>query len=899
MKSVPHFFLLFFPLLLSAQELVFHNYSVSDGLSQNSVTAIRQSANGLMWVATRDGLNLFNGYGFTPIRKHHSGAVDLADNQIQALLEDHGGRLWVGYHGQGLDEVDWKAGRTRLWSAEGSGLRVLPGRQVRVLKETGDQVLVGFDDAGLAVIHPGRGEVTKWPDSLNGVVYRRVREVIHTSDGSYWVGTFGSGLIHVSANGVPLRQFRQSGHPDSLASDRIQSLLPLPGDQLLVGTYQAGLQRFNPETGLFERIRFRGMPAGGKDLSVWAMLTDTRGSVWVGTYGNGLWRYLPEQNELIPIRLLTGRGSVTDQMIILSLSEDRSGNLWVGTETGGLFKADLKPVKFNLGGKEGPVSSIMSFARVSPDDLWVGTYGGGISVYDGRHQLKKIISRISEPRLPNGFILSLLADSSGVWAGSSSGLIRFATSGQVDTVVLRLSGSQTGPADDIRVLNRTASGDIWAGTIGNGLWIRRMGSDRFVRPENLPAGLQTASIRAILPDTNQWVWVGTLRGLYHYQVSSGVTHLYTREPDDTTSLSDSYIRSLSRDVTNTLWVGTTAGLNRFHPETRSFTRITEKDGLPNGYIYGILPDRAGFLWMPTNSGLVRYHPETGSMRSFDESDGLQSKEFNGGSWFRDASERFYVGGIEGFNWFIPGEVTDNQFAPPLVLTDFSIMNQPVAGALSAPFLTSIRLKFRQNLFSLEFASLDYTNPDKNRYRFMLEGFDEEWSALTSRRYITYTNLDPGDYQLLVQGTNSDGRLSTDTLSIAIRVVPPFYRTWWFSLLVLAGLGAGLYALGRYREFRREQQERERVELLRQITIGVLHELRQPLQIVSGNLEIIDMVKDEGPGEVGVPLARAGEGIGRMKKLMAKLEQLLNDAKFKTKKYTKDQTMIDLTGENEP
>lgn len=899
MKQTPLFLFLLIPWMLLAQDPIFHNYSVKDGLSQNTVTAIRQSKNGLLWVATRDGLNLFNGYGFYSMRKHHSTAVDLTDNQVQVLLEDKAGRLWIGYHSQGLDEVDLKAGKTRSWSAEANTRHGLPGRQVRVLKESDGQILVGFDDAGVASVSPVDSRVTNWPDSLDGIVYRRVRDMVQTQDGQWWVATFGSGLVQVSASGNPLLQFRQSTLTDSLASDRIQSLLQLTDGNLLIGTYQAGLQKYHRTSGRFERIRFTGLTTGGTDLSVWSMLRDSQGRIWVGTYGNGLWQYLPEKNSLIPIRLGSTRGQVSDQMIIMSLFEDRSGNLWVGTETGGLFKADLKPVKFALGGRDTPVTSVMSFSRVPTGDLWVGTYGGGLSVYDARHQLRKVITRSNEPRMPGPFILSLLSDSSGVWAGSSSGLIRFGLNGQVDTVLNRLSEAGTGPSDDCRVLTRGANGEIWVGTNGNGLWKNRSGTKRFHRPDRLPTDLQTASIRAILPDTSQWLWVGTLHGLHHFHLKTGELRTYRREPDDSTSLSDSYIRSLAYDQTRTLWVGTTAGLNRFDRETRSFTRITERDGLPNGYIYGILPDQDGYLWMPTNSGLVRYHPETGTIKNFDESDGLQSKEFNGGAWYRDGSGKFYVGGIEGFNWFTPGKVTENSYSPPLILTDFSIMNQPVSGALTAPFLNSIRLKYRQNLFSLEFAALDFTNPEKNRYRFMLEGFDENWSALTNRRYITYTNLDPGEYRLLVQGTNADGRLSADTLTIDIQVVPPFYRTWWFSLLVLAGLGAGLYALGRYREFRREQQERERVELLRQITIGVLHELRQPLQIVSGNLEIIELVKGEQADEVAEPLVRAGEGIGRMKKLMGKLEQLLNDAKFKTKKYTKDQTMIDLTGENEP
>ena len=252
---------------------------------------------------------------------------------------------------------------------------------------------------------------------------------------------------------------------------------------------------------------------------------------------------------------------------------------------------------------------------------------------------------------------------------------------------------------------------------------------------------------------------------------------YRHDPNNPKSLSDNSVWAIHQDRTGALWVGTQVGLNRLDLNSRTFTRYHARDGLPNDTVLCIEEDNRGYLWIATNNGLAHFNTVLPSFRTFDESDGLQSREFNSGACMRSRNGELFFGGVHGFNVFRPEEIQRNPAPPPVVITNFSIFNQPATIDLTGQ--TPVDLTYAENFIAFEFAALDYHAPQKNRYAYKLEGFDEGWIEAGARRYASYTNLRGGEYLFRVRGSNNDGVWNEAGIAIPLRVTPPVWETFWF------------------------------------------------------------------------------------------------------------------------
>lgn len=895
------FFIWIYPFAAAEGSHRFVQLSGSAGLSQNSVTAVVQDKAGRLWIATRDGLNLWDGYRFRVFKTDPSDPASLPENQINCLAADTSGRIWIGTQGAGMLVYHLSTGRfSQPVSKEKTGLNIRA-----ILISSDSRLWIGSDDQGLVLAETSGNVIRKFSSGTGPgqISHPRIRALTEDRTGAVWAGTFGGGLNRIDKQSLGTRQFT-SGPGSFLPDNRIWSLLAGRDGLIWIGTFGGGLVSLNPESNK-GTLYFpdRSQSASG---NIWSMMEDYTGRIWIGTYGAGLFSLDKNRDKLVPVPFSGQSGRAKQESAVFCLFVDRSGMLWAGTETSGLFRTDLKPNRFDLLNNETvpgllPHPGVMSVLEDRDGQLWFGTLGGGLSRYQPETGETVHITRENQ-KLSGNFILSLLESDGWIWTGTGSGLsLVNRKTGQVSPMPAFRNQDLSPAGQDIRVMVKGPEDKIWIGTNGGGLFLadaRAKFYTRF-RREDSGSGLLSNTIRAIASAGNGSLWVGTSQGLNLFTPATGVWKAWTSGPEKSGGLTDQEIRCLYSDEKNkVLWIGTPAGLNRLETETGRVTHFLEKDGLPNGFIYGILPDREGHLWVSTNHGLARLTPATGIIRAYDETDGLQSNEFNGGAWFKSDSGRLYFGGINGVTAFNPGEVQDNPYLPNLVLTDFRILNQPVPGAGDLAGLKQYTLKPRQTMISFEFAATDFTNPEKNQYRYRLEGFDEDWIQAGTRRFVTYTNLDPGDYTFRVSGSNNDGLWNDGGLSVYLIVRPPFYKTTWFLALVLAGLISAVYFFGKWRQSVKERREKERIELLRQVTIGVLHEIRQPLQIVHGNLDILGLMDQDPDSGMKDPIEKATGSVNRIKNLLRKLEELLNDAKFKTKSYTRDQQMIDLTGDNE-
>ncbi len=359
-----------------------------------------------------------------------------------------------------------------------------------------------------------------------------------------------------------------------------------------------------------------------------------------------------------------------------------------------------------------------------------------------------------------------------------------------------------------------------------------------------------------------------------FDPGAGQFILYRHTVDRPGSLSSDRVNSICIDSAGTVWAGTQNGLDRFDRATRAFSTFDEHDGLPNSTVIGILGDKRGNLWLGTNNGLSRFTPSAGTFRNYYASDGLPGNEFNGyGTAFKSSSGEMFFCSYSGLLTFFPDEVVDSTYIPPVVVTDFRLFGNPVPVGPHSPlkqpisYTGSITLSHTQNIFSFEFSALSYAGPERNRYRYRLEGLEKQWNETDStRRFASYTTLPPGDYVFRVQGSNNQGIWNEKGASVRIRILPPWWSTWWFitvaASLILLSLGSAYYfqlqSIQREFNVRLEERVNERTRIARE-----LHDtLLQSFQGLMLRFQVVDNLLPPGKAKetLGRALERADQAI---------------------------------------
>jgi ligand-binding sensor domain-containing protein/signal transduction histidine kinase len=807
--------------------LRFDHISIEEGLSQSSVHVIIQDSRGFMWFGTQDGLNRYDGYTFRTYKPDPDNTNSLSDRWILSVLEDKEGFLWIGTRLGGLNRFD---PRTETFT--------------RFLHD--DQEPTSISDNRVNVLYLDKSD----------------RLWVGTSKGLDMLDRQSGRFVHYAYD--PSKQ-------EGITGKTITAIFQDSRGQLWVGTRAGGLNRFDPQSNTFTPYQFSsGIPKTLSDNYVTA-LTESSGVLWVGT-PNGLNKFRPDTGEFEPLYHDEKDPDTLASNMITALHVDRTGNLWVGTDNGlnRLNKAGTRFIQYKNEPTYARSISMNYITSIHEDQggvLWFGTHGGGVNKYDRRRDIFAYYRHDPQNKssLSSNMIMPIYVDSDGyAWIGTDEGLDRFTIStGQVIHFRHNPAAPNTIISDDILSIHEDQDGILWVGT-----WqgLDSFDSSSFVfkhyqrDPEN-PESLSANRVYAVYVDRQNNVWVGTAAGLdrldratgtfVHYSTEvenpnslsgtfvntitedskgnlwvgtfeSGlnkfdpVTETFTRyryDPKDKKSLSNDSIQSIHEDAKGRIWIGTAGGgLNLYHPDTNSFTYYLEKDGLPNSVVYGILEDDHGNLWMSTNFGISRFNPETNTFRNFDERDGLQSNEFNSSAYAEGNDGEFYFGGINGLTVFRPWSISDNPYLPPVVITSLTQGDKPLEDSAAGLDVTQpVVLRWPDNLFEFEFAALGYNQSNKNQYAYKLDGFDTNWHFSGTKRNGRYTNLPGGEYTLLLKASNSDGIWNDNPVRVNITVVPPYWQTTWFrvmlSLIAVTAVVGGIRLRTKSIQDRNRQLER--------------------------------------------------------------------------------------------
>jgi signal transduction histidine kinase/ligand-binding sensor domain-containing protein/class 3 adenylate cyclase/CheY-like chemotaxis protein len=920
------------------EHIKFEHLSVEQGLSQNTVQCILQDHLGFMWFGTQNGLNKYDGYSFTIYKPDPQNLQSMSDSRIESLYEDHIGTLWIGTKNGGLDQFDPVTETFQHYQYDSENPQSLSNNNVLTIYEDPSGALWIGTEKGLNQFDRSAKTFKRYqhePDNPHSLRHNSVSSIYEDQEGELWIGTWGGGLSRISREDRAAVNFRHyqydSENPQSLSDNWVRSITEDRHGVLWVAT-KSGLSCLNREdrtTGTFRRFQHeRQNPRSLSHNDVWPLYVDRSGNVWIGTHGGGLNRFDSASGTFRHFRNDQQNLHSLSSDEVLSIYEDRSGAMWIGTRDGvNRFDRTQAPFRNYQHDPQNPRSlsdnSVWTIYEDRDGDVWLGTMSGGLNQLDratgGFRHFQYDANNPSS--LPNNSVWAIYEDRNGeLWVGTKGGLSRMKRGDQAQARFRHYKHDPKNPQSLSRswvtTIYEDANKAFWIGTWGGGLnrFDRAAETFRYFRHDaNDPHSLSSDAVWLIHEDRAGKLWFATEAGLDQFDRASETFKHYQHDSKNPNSLSNNSIWSIYEDRAGVLWIGTRAGLNRLDRRAETFKHYREKDGLPNEVIYGILEDDHGNLWLSTNKGLSKFNPETETFRNYDVRDGLQSNEFNADAAFRSRSGEMFFGGINGFNVFHPDSVKDNPYIPPVAITSLKRYNTEVAEGIAIAekgisVKPGIELTYKDDILVFEVAALNFRHSAKNRYAYKLEGMNDLWVQLGTKREITFTNLDPGDYTLRVKGSNNDGVWNEEGAALKITITPPWWETWWaytFYGLLFVGVIAGYIryktqAQAKELALRNQQLEQERqvTERLRQVDklkdaflANTSHELRTPLHGIIGLAESLsDDPAEKISGKMRSNLTMI---IASGKRLASLVNDILDFSKLKTYNLELQKKPVDL------
>ncbi len=903
-----YFCLLFFcaAVIKSAAQSATSFISISDELVNNEVTSIIQDQKGFLWFGTRGGLQRFDGYEMKLLKNDAGTGNNLLSQSVEVLQNGNQHNIWIGTKSGGLSSYDLETGKIFNYPNNNHDKTGFNADYILSLLDTDSEKLFIGTWKGFQYLDKKTGQFTILSSTW------KTFDIQPDGNNGYWLAT-NSGLKHLNRQLV-----NDTSYNFDIANINITSIVPDNEQQCLwLGTWQRGVIKFNPANNSFKNfVHKKDDKTSLSSDNSYRILLDSKGTLWVGTWGGGLNRFDKKTETFEKIQLDIPGLYTNDNQIILAIREDPSGLLWVGTDGTGVFKSDLNQKQFVNIGYSNNTSPILGGTHVISvftdpfGKLWAGTKGGGIQYSkDWKNFTLVTIDEKSKKQLPlvPPVSRSFLTIGDYLWAGTDRGLIRIPNKksgvGGYDIFLPDSKNPSSISGVKINALAMDAAGKIWIGTQENGL-STITGFDKNDQPvfkNYLPAfgvagALQNERVSCLLVDSKKRLWAGTYKGLHLYQPEADRFQVFTQTNDYKNSITNNTILCLAEDEDGNIWAGTQAGLNKItavHGDKPDVTSYTTKDGLPSDYIHAIIPDKYGNIWVSTNKGIIRFNPLNKSIAVFDKRDGIRSTVFSENASYKDENGRLFFGGVEGLTYFNPDSIHINQFHPPVYFTNLKVNNLPYefetgkkeGAILAKPFYETdnITLSYKENIFSIEFAALDYHAPDKNEYMYKLEGFNKDWVYSGKNRLVSFTNLPAGTYTLKVKATNSDKIWNPIPRELKIKILPPPWKSWWAYCIYIA-VFAFLLWLTRYLGLKQEalknqltitelarQQENKLAEFKERLFTNISHEFRTPLTLILGPVDdLLQRKKLDIPVEKNLRLVQK-----QSKRMLRMVNQLLD------------------------
>jgi methyl-accepting chemotaxis protein/ligand-binding sensor domain-containing protein len=802
-------------LLSQSENIKFKHVTTDNGLSHNYVKCVYRDSYGYMWFGTgNSGLNKYDGYNFTGYKYNPKDSNTINNNTINLICEDEKRNLYVATQ-RGLSlynrELDifnrqpefsnqnitglyfskigdiyflteskffmynLKNKTTKLLFSQQTDLKAdfFPGKMIQYdenkLLIATYQGLYSFDIGNQIFTRITTSEIA----NVNvGNIY--FKSLYMDKNNRIWAGSAQNGLFLLkydkTNNKLPVFLKNYVHQPDNLNSINKGDIVTITEDNnslLWLGTENDGINILNlnyldNNSPVF--YHFNNDPQDNYSISSSScnnIYKDNEGTIWIGTFNGGVNYYNP---FVFKFNHFTHNPNNINSLISNQVNAiyEEGDYLWIGT--GGLdrynkinktwehFTYNEKDIR-SLG-----ADAVWAIYRDSKGRLWVGSWDGGLNLFDDK---TRTFTRYNyNPK---------------------------------DTTSIS--------SNNVFGITEDKEGILWIATMGGGL--NKFDPEKKVFKSYLSKGnetdISTNWTKSVLETQQNEIWVATGNGLDVFnKLTEKFSHFKYAE-DNPNSITNNQIGVLFEDSKKNIWVGTEYGLNRFNRENKSFSKFTEDDGLCNNVVKGICEDNKGNLWISTNKGLSLFKnavnkPDSAVFKNFYADDGLQGDGFSSRCSFKGRDGKLYFGGSNGFNVFDPANLISNPNKPSIVITNLVILNKPVKiGVENSPLskhisLTDeITLTYKQSVLKIEYACLNFLVPEKNQYAYKLEGFDENWNYVGTQKFAMYTNLNPGEYTFRIKASNNDGLWNEEGVSLKIVILPPWWKTIWFRILLIASI----------------------------------------------------------------------------------------------------------------
>lgn len=897
MRILISLFILFNVVFIHARQkfLWFENYALEDGIPGNPVNSMVQDSVGFLWLATGDGLARYDGNQFLTFQYEPDNPNSLSGNTVNKLYLDSNDQLWIGTnHGLSLYNREKENFRQFIPFPDLSyndpsniinGMGEDRNGKVYFLSDNGRLFKIE-DEIIIQILNINKDackymsvdkDNTCWIASQNIVYEYKIDQnltIPHKIDfkdnpeiPEIWNVYKKDSLIYVAALKSDLIRYNlfTSGSFRYSFEKKIENtycLYPEDDRHLWIGT-STGLKYLNTKTGAYESFNYD--PLNTKSLmddGVFCIFYDKQKNLWIGTE-RGLNVAYPNKGFMAFSNKL---GNFPYSSGISSIMEDHKGQIWMGLQNGGIIilntKAEIQRDLLKIPGLV-PSSSLSKAFCIFEDknkNIWIGTYIHGLIRYNQT----------------TGSFTQFYPDNS--------------------------EGSL--PGNDIRSITEDQHGNLWIAVHGHGLFAKKKSEKKFIAiTEYIPDMPENVNQRypfTLKFDRDNCFWIGSSYGAVFYNPKTNVSIHYSTQ----NYLSNNHVSAVLIDQKKQVWLGTQQGLHVLMPDSNKFIHLYETDGLPHNHIVGVYEDLAQNKWIATINGIAKISasfPYNYSITTYNVHDGIHANDMNENAGYRTRDGQLLLGGKTGYTAFYPDRISIDTIKPSIAFTNLYILNKKVpvhqknkesdepGGFVlykSINHTPAITLEHKYNVIGIEFTALNLTNPEDNTFEYKMEGFDKNWINAGNNNYVSYTNLNPGDYLFRVRAANSDGVWNKKGKSIQITILPPFWKTKLALILYLVFLILLFFYL-RYLALQRQKilleikQQEHLKDLRTRFFINVSHELKTPLTLITVPLKKI--LNKEKSGNVLVSMDDLTVIYRNVQRLLKIMSQLIDFRKIELNK----------------